>query len=91
MLRLKTTVSTQDRATLEDELRFTKFEELDPKHFKNIKKHTRDTKNEGYKRNLMVYHMNSKGHEFQTWTRGNKLKVGLKLIELIMIKYMVNM
>jgi DNA-directed RNA polymerase len=92
--QLKTTVSTALKIgqMLEDELRFTKFEELDPKHFKNIKKHTRDTRNEGYKRNLMVYHMNSKGHEFQTWTRGNKLKVGLKLIELIMIKInMVNL
>ena len=86
--QLKTTVTTALKIgqKLEDELRFTKFEELDPKHFRNIKKHTRDTRHERYKRNLMVYHMNSKGHEFQTWTRGNKVKVGLKLIELVMIK-----
>ena len=40
--QLKTTVSTALKIgqMLEDELRFTKFEELDPKHFKNIKKHT---------------------------------------------------
>ena len=86
--QLKTTTSTALKIgqMLEDELRFTKFEEQDPKHFRALKKHTRDTKNEGYKRNLMVYHMNNKGHEFKSWTRGNKLRVGLKLIELIMVK-----
>jgi len=92
--QLKTTTSTALKIgqMLEDELRFTRFEEQDPKHFRAIKKHTRDTKNEGYKRNLMVYHMNNKGHEFQSWTRGNKLRVGLKLIELIMVKInMVNL
>jgi DNA-directed RNA polymerase len=92
--QLKTTTSTALKIgqMLEDELRFTKFEEEDPKHFRNLKKHTRDTNNEGYKRNLIVYHMNKEGHEFQTWSRGNKLRVGLKLIELVMIKInMINL
>ena len=84
----KTTTSTALKIgqMLEDELRFTKFEEVDPKHFKNIIKHTSDTRHERYKRNLMVYHMNQKGHEFEPWTRVNKLRVGLKLIELTMTK-----
>ena len=71
---------------LEDELRFTEFEKQDPKHFKAIKKHTKDTNHEGYKRKLMVHHMNRKGHKFEPWTRANKLRVGLKLIEVLSTK-----
>ena len=82
----KTTTATALKIgqMLEDELRFTAFEEQDPKHFKNIIKHTKDTNHEGYKKRLMVYHMNKKGHKFEPWTRGNKLRVGLKLIEIIL-------
>ena len=71
---------------LEDELRFTEFEKQAPKHFKAIKKHTKDTNHEGYKRKLMVHHMNRKGHKFEPWTRANKLRVGLKLIEVLSTK-----
>ena len=84
----KTTTATALKIgqMLEDELRFTAFEEQDPKHFKNIIRHTKDTNHEGYKKRLMVYHMNKKGHKFEPWTRGNKLRVGLKLIEIISIQ-----
>ncbi len=71
---------------LEDELRFTEFEKQDPKHFKAIKKHTNDTSHDGYKKRVMVHHMNRKGHKFEPWTRANKLRVGLKLIELVSTK-----
>ena len=81
-----TTTALKIGQMLEDELRFTAFEEQDPKHFKNIIRHTRDTSHEGYKKRLMVYHMNKKGHKFEPWTRGNKIRVGLKLIEIISFK-----
>ena len=38
---------------LEDEMRYTIFEQLDPKHFKYIKRHTRDTNNQGYKKKMI--------------------------------------
>ena len=34
----------------------------------------------------MVHHMNRKGHTFEPWSRANKLRVGLKLIELTAMK-----
>ncbi len=68
---------------LEDEMRYTIFEQLDPKHFKYIKRHTRDTNNQGYKKKMIRHHMSRKGHEFKTWTKENKLRIGLKLIDLV--------
>ena len=44
-----TTTALKIGQMLEDELRFTKFEEQDSKHFRNIKKHTRDTRHERYR------------------------------------------
>jgi len=86
--QVKTTTQTALKIgqMLEDELRFTSFEEQDKKHYENIKNHTRDTNHEGYKKRLMVYHMNKKGHTYEEWGRVNKLKVGLKLIEIVMLK-----
>ncbi len=71
---------------LEDELRFTEFEKQDPKHFQAIKKHTRDTNHDGYKKRVMVHHMNRKGHTFEPWPKSIKIRVGLKLIELTALK-----
>ena len=70
---------------LEDEMRYTIFEQQDPKFFKAIKHHTRDTNHANYKKNMVRSHMNKKGIEFQTWSKENKLRVGIKLIELVII------
>ena len=68
---------------LEDEMRYTIFEEQDPKHFKAIKFHTRDTNHQAYKKNMVRSHMSKKGIEFKTWNKENKLRIGMKLIELV--------
>ena len=81
-----TSIALKIGQMLEDELRFTVFEDKDPKHFKAIKDHTKDTRHEGYRRKLMIYHMNNKGHEYESWSKENKLRVGLKLIDLIITK-----
>jgi|TARA_R100000152_G_scaffold18545_1_gene10413 DNA-directed RNA polymerase len=84
----KTTTQTAIKIgqMLEDELRFTEFEKQDPKHFQAIKKHTRDTNHDGYKKRVMVHHMNRKGHTFEPWPKSIKMRVGLKLIELTAMK-----
>lgn len=69
---------------LEDELRFTVFQKKDPKLFKVLKNHISDTKHHGYRRTMMMGHMRNHGYEFQNWNKEDKLRVGLKLIELLM-------
>ena len=80
-----TTVAINIGQMLEDEMRYTIFEQLDPNHFKNIKRHTRDTNHSGYKKNMVRTHMSKKGMEFETWKKEDKLKLGLVLIDLVMI------
>tara|TARA_R100000808_G_C2151547_1_gene160649 strand:+ start:2290 stop:4692 length:2403 start_codon:yes stop_codon:yes gene_type:complete len=69
---------------LEDELRFSIFEEKDPKFFKQLKNHISDTKHHVYRRSMMLGHMRNKGYQFKNWNKHDKLRVGLKLIELMM-------
>ena len=69
---------------LEDELRFSVFEERNPKFFKVLKEHISDTQHHGYRRTMMMGHMRNHGYEFQNWNKEDKLRVGLKLIELLM-------
>ena len=80
-----TTVAINIGQMLEDEMRYTIFEQLDPKYFKNIKRHTRDTNHTGYKKNMVRTHMSKKGIEFETWKKEDKIKIGLVLIDLVMI------
>ena len=80
-----TTIAINIGQMLEDEMRYTIFEQLDPKYFKNIKRHTRDTNHTGYKKNMVRTHMSKKGIEFETWKKEDKLKVGLVLIDLVMV------
>ena len=80
-----TTIAINIGQMLEDEMRYTIFEQLDPKHFKNIKRHTRDTNHTGYKKNMVRTHMSKKGIEFETWKKEDKLKIGLVLIDLVMV------
>jgi len=80
-----TTIAINIGQMLEDEMRYTIFEQIDPKHFKNIKRHTRDTNHTGYKKNMVRTHMSKKGIEFETWKKEDKLKVGLVLIDLVMV------
>ena len=79
-----TAVSIKIGNLLEDELRFTVFEQSDPKFFKVLKNHISDTKHPGYRRTMMLGHMRNYGYEFERWSKEDKLRVGLKLIELLM-------
>ena len=81
--KVTTQVAINIGQMLEDEMRYTIFEEQDPKHFKAIQYHTRDTNHQGYKKNMVRSHMSKKGIEFKTWSKENKLKIGMVLIDLV--------
>ena len=81
--KVTTQVAINIGQMLEDEMRYTIFEEQDPKHFKAIQHHTRDTNHQGYKKNMVRSHMSKKGIEFKTWSKENKLKIGMVLIDLV--------
>ena len=69
---------------LDDELRFSFFEERDEDHFNAVRKHISDTKHYGYRRSMMMGHMRNKGYEYESLHKEDKLRIGLKLIELTM-------
>ena len=79
-----TAVSIKIGSLLEDELRFSVFQQNDPKFFQTLKNHISDTKHPGYRRTMMLGHMRNYGYEFERWSKEDKLRVGLKLIELLM-------
>ena len=68
---------------LEDELRFSVFEQEDEKHFTAVRKHITDTTHPRYRRNMMMGHMRKKGFAFQSWAKEDKLRIGMKLIDLM--------
>ena len=68
---------------LEDEQRFTLFEQQDKKHFTNVKQHISDTNHQRYRRNMMMGHMRNRGFVFKSWSKEDKLKVGMKLIDIM--------
>ena len=72
----KTTTQTAVKIgqMLEDELRFSVFEERNPKFFKVLKDHISDTKHHGYRRTMMMGHMRNHGYEFQGWDKESKLR-----------------
>ena len=53
---------------LEDEQRFTLFEQQDETHFKHVKKHISDTNHQRYRRNMMMGHMRNRGFVFKSWS-----------------------
>ena len=79
-----TAVSIKIGNLLEDELRFSVFEERDSRFFQVLNEHISDTKHPVYRRTMMMGHMRNKGYEFQGWNKEDKLRIGLKLIELLM-------
>ena len=68
---------------LEDELRFSVFEQEDEKHFTAVRKHITDTTHPRYRRNMMMGHMRNKGFVFQSWSKEDKLRIGMKMIDLM--------
>ena len=78
-----TQLSIQIGHLLEDELRFSLFEQKDEKHFAAVKKHITDTTHSRYRRNMMMGHMRNKGFVFQSWSKEVKLRIGMKLIDLM--------
>ena len=63
-----TQIAIQVGHMLEDEQRFSLFEEQDAKHFKNVKQHISDTNHPRYRRNMMIGHMRNRGFVFKTWS-----------------------
>lgn len=78
-----TQIAMQVGHMLEDEQRFTFFEQQDEKHFKNVKKHISDTNHQRYRRNMMKGHMRNRGFVFKSWSKEDKLKVGMRLIDIM--------
>ena len=68
---------------LEDEIKFSIFNQDNPRHFNTLKDHISDTKHYGYRRSMVLGHMRNKGYEFEHWSKEDKLKVGLTLIDLL--------
>ena len=60
---------------LEDEQRFTLFEQQDKKHFTNVKKHISDTNHQRYRRNMMIGHMRNRGFVFKSCQRRTNLRL----------------
>lgn len=78
-----TQVAIQTGHLLEDEMRFSVFEESDKRHFSAVKNHITDTTHPRYRRNMMIGHMRSRGFVFQSWAKEDKLRIGMKLIDLL--------
>ena len=69
---------------LEDEVKFSAFNQDDPRHFEALKDHISDTKHYGYRRAMVLGHMRNRGYTFEPWKKEDKLRVGLTLIDLLM-------
>lgn len=78
-----TQIAIQTGHLLEDEMRFSVFEESDKRHFTAVKKHITDTTHPRYRRNMMIGHMNSRGFIFKHWAKEEKLRIGMKLLDLL--------
>ena len=78
-----TQIAIQTGHLLEDEMRFSVFEQEDKRHFTAVKNHITDTTHPRYRRNMMIGHMRNRGFVFQSWTKEHKLRIGMKLIELM--------
>ena len=83
-VRTAQTVAITIGQLLEDELRFRVFEKEDPRYFETLKRHLSDTAHPKYRRTVVVHHMNKINHEFEPWSKEDKLRIGVKLIELTM-------
>ena len=78
-----TQIAIQTGRLLEDEIRFSVFEEEDKRHFTAVKKHITDTTHPRYRRNMMIGHMNNRGFVFKSWAKEEKLRIGMKLLDLL--------
>ena len=82
-IKTATQTAIQIGHLLEDELRFSVFEQEDEKHFTAVRKHITDTTHPRYRRNMMMGHMRNRGFVFKSWSKEDKLRVGMKLIDLV--------
>ena len=78
-----TKIAIQTGHLLEDEMRFSVFEESDKRHFTAVKNHITDTTHPRYRRNMMIGHMNNRGFVFKSWAKEEKLRIGMKLLDLL--------
>ena len=78
-----TQIAIQTGHLLEDEMRFSVFEESDKRHFTAVKNHITDTTHPRYRRNMMIGHMRSQGFVFKSWAKEDKLRIGMKLLDLL--------
>ena len=78
-----TQIAIQTGHLLEDEIRFSVFEESDKRHFTAVKNHITDTTHPRYRRNMMIGHMNNRGFVFKSWAKEEKLRIGTKLLDLL--------
>jgi len=78
-----TQIAIQTGHLLEDEMRFSVFEEEDKRHFTAVKNHITDTTHPRYRRNMMIGHMRNRGFQFKSWAKEEKLRIGMKLIDLL--------
>ena len=78
-----TKIAIQTGHLLEDEMRFSVFEESDKRHFTAVKNHITDTTHPRYRRNMMIGHMNNRGFVFKRWAEQEKLRIGMKLMDLL--------
>ena len=78
-----TQIAIQTGHLLEDEMRFSVFEEQDQRYFSAVKQHITDTTHPRYRRNMMIGHMRNKGLVFQNWAKEEKLRIGMKLLDLL--------
>lgn len=79
-----TAVANRVAGMIEDELRFRAFEGFDKDAFNNArKKITRQTQHAHHRTRAMIKHAKVKGEEWNEWSADVRIKVGLKLVELV--------
>lgn len=69
---------------IEDELKYTKFEETNKALFAKMQKHVNKSSDEFYKHRVMTFAMNKYDIDWEPWSNTDKLHIGQKLIDIIM-------
>lgn len=71
---------------VEDELRFSKFKDINPEYFKALEKDfaRKNTKSYRHIRNVLSVTSNKKGYSWKHWDKETKLRVGAMLIDIVL-------
>lgn len=79
--------SLQDTAikvaqVLEDEVRFTQFEQAAKDNYDLTEKRLEQSRHQRHRRRVLVFQMNKNGLAWEEWTKPNKVLIGTRLIEM---------